>query len=84
MLANVLLSSRLNYCNSFLSGIADTDLAKLQCVPNRLVRVMTKSSPFTHSVPLLRFLHWFPVKFRVDFKISSKHQRGPTQPVSCN
>ena len=32
--ANALVSSRHNYCNSLLSGIADTDLAKLQCVQN--------------------------------------------------
>ena len=29
-----------------------------------------KSPPFTHSVPLLRSLHWLPVKFRTVFKIS--------------
>ena len=69
LLANALVSSRLDYCNSLLSGIADTDLAKLQRVQNRLARVVTKTPPFTRSVPLLRSLHWLPVKFRVDFKI---------------
>ena len=59
LLANALMSSRLGYCNSFLSGIAGTDLAKLQRVQNRLSRVVTKSPPFIRSVPL-------PV---VDFKI---------------
>ena len=34
LLANALVSSRLDYCNSLLSGIADTDLAKLQHVQN--------------------------------------------------
>ena len=56
-LANALVSSRLDYCNSLLSGIAETDLTKLQLVLNRLARVVTKSPPFTHSVPLLRSLH---------------------------
>ena len=46
-----------DYCNSLLSGIAETDLTKLQRVLNRLARVVTKSPPFTHSVPLLRSLH---------------------------
>ena len=63
------MSSRIDYCNSLLSGIADTDLAKFQRVQNRLARVMTKSPPFTCSVPLLCSLQWLPVKFRVDFKI---------------
>ena len=69
LLANVLVSSRLDYCNSLLSGIAETDLTKLQRVLNRLARVVTNSPPFTRSVPLLCSLHWLPVKYRVHFKI---------------
>ena len=69
LLANALVSSRLDYCNSLLSGIAETDLTKLQRILNRLARVVTKSPPFTRSVPLLRSLHWLPVKYRVHFKI---------------
>ena len=67
--ANVLVSSRFDYCNSLLSRIAETDLTKLQRVLNRLARVVTKSPPFTRSVPVLRSLHWLPVKYRVHFKI---------------
>ena len=63
LFANALVSSRLDYCNSVLSGIAETDLTKLQCVLNRLACVVTKSPPFTRSVPLLRSLHWLPVKY---------------------
>ena len=63
------MSSRFDYCNSLLSGIAETDLTKLQRVLNRLARVVTKSPPFTSSVPLLRSLHWLPVKYRVHCKI---------------
>ena len=69
LLANALVSSCLDYCNSVLSGMADTDLTKLQRVQNRLAHIVTKMSPFTRSVPLLRSLHWLPVKFKVDFKI---------------
>ena len=69
LLANALVSSRFDYCNSLLSGIAETDLTKLQRVLNRLAGVVTKSPPFTRSVPLLRSLHWLPVYYRVHFKI---------------
>ena len=69
LLANALVSSRLDYCNSLLSGIAETDLTKLQRVLNRLARVVTKSPPFACSVPWLCSLHWLPVKYRVHFKI---------------
>ena len=65
LLANALVSSRLDYCNSLLSGIAETDVTKLHRVLNRLARVVTKSSRFTHSVPLLRALHWLLVIYRV-------------------
>ena len=68
-LVKALVSSHLDYCNSLLSGIAETDLTKLQRVLNRLARVVTKSPLFTRSVPLLRSLHWLPVKYRVHFKI---------------
>ena len=69
LLANALVPNRLDKCNSLLSGIAETDLTKFQCVLKRLACVVTKSPPFTHSVPLLRSLHWLPVKYRVHFKI---------------
>ena len=83
LLANALVSSRLDYCNSLLSGIADTDLAKLQRVQNRLAHVVTKSPPFTCSVPLLRSLHWLSVNFIVDFKICLLTYKTPSekQPV---
>ena len=69
LLVNALVSSRLDYCNSLLSGIAETDLSKLQRVLNRLACVVTKSPLFTRSVPLLRSFHWLPVKYKVYFKI---------------
>ena len=61
--------SRLDYCKSLLSGIAETDLTKLRRILNCLARVVTKSPPFTRSVSLLLSLHWLPAKYRVHFKI---------------
>ena len=69
LLANALVSSRLDSCNTLLCRIAETDLTKLPRVLNHLARVVTKSPPFTRTVPLLRSLHWLPVKYRVHFKI---------------
>ena len=82
LLATALVSSRLNYCNSLLYGIADTDLAKLQRVQNQLTCIVTKSLPFVHSVPVLRSLHWSPIKFRILFKMSlltykTLHEKQP-------
>ena len=39
-------------------------------VQNQLARLVTKSPPFTRSLPLLRSLHWLPVWFRILFKIN--------------
>ena len=40
-------------------------LTRLQHVQNQLARLVTKSPPFTRSIPLLRSLHWLPVRFRI-------------------
>ena len=53
LLATVLVSSRLDYCNSLLYGIADIDLTRLQRVQNQLARLVTKSPP------LLAVFHCF-------------------------
>ena len=58
LLATVLVFSCLDYCNSLFYGIADIDLTRLQSVPNQLASLVTKSPPFTRSIPLLCSLHW--------------------------
>ena len=70
LVATGLVSSRLDYCNLPLYGIADIDLTRLQHVQNQLARLVTKSPPFTRNLPLLRALHWLPVRFRILFKIN--------------
>ena len=65
-----LVSSRLDYCNSLLYGIADIDLTRLRRVQNQLAHLVTKPSPFTRSCPLLPSPHWLPVRFRIPFKIN--------------
>ena len=82
LLANALVSSRFDYCNSLLSGIVETDPTKLQRVLNRLAHVVTRSPPLTRSVPLQHSLHWLPAKYRVHFKIclltyKARHEEQP-------
>ena len=43
-LANALVSSRLDYCNSLLHSIPKVHLDKLQRVQNSLARVVTKAT----------------------------------------
>ena len=64
------LPSRLDYCNSLLYVIADFDLTRLLGVQNRLACLVTKSPPFTRSLPLLCSLHRLPLRFRIPSEIN--------------
>ena len=79
LFATALVSSPLDYCNSLLYGITDIDLTRLQRVQNQLAPLVTKSPPF----PLLRSIHWLPVRFRILFKINLLTYKTlrETQPV---
>ena len=64
-LANTLVSSKLDYCNSLYSGISQTNLSKLQRIQNSLARVITNSSKYQHITSILKKLHWLPIKQRI-------------------
>ena len=69
LLANALVSSRLDYCNSLFLSLTDFELRTLQLVQNSLCRVVTCSSKSSHITPQLKKLHRLPVRYRVQFKI---------------
>ena len=69
LLANALVSSRIDYCNSLFASLTLSELKRLQGVQNSLCRVVTRTSRYTHATPNLEKLHWLPVKYRVLFKI---------------
>ena len=68
-LANSLVSSKLDYCNSLNSGISQSNLNKLQRIQNSLARVITNTSKYQHITPTLKKLHWLPIKQRIDYKL---------------
>ena len=70
-LANALVRSRLDYCNSLLHSLPGVHLNKLLRVQNALARVVTKSTRFTSTKSLLERLHWLPIASRLDFKIAT-------------
>ena len=71
-----LISSRLDYCNSLLNSIAKRNLAKLQRVQHCLARVVLRAPRFSPSLPLLKQLHWLPVSYRINFKLSTLTYRA--------
>ena len=68
-LANALVSSRIDYCNSLLYSLPNIHVQKLQQVQNALARVVTNSSCYTSASQLLEQLHWLPVRSRINFKV---------------
>jgi len=72
ILANSLVHSKIDYCNSLLNGLPNTSTVRLQYVQNSLARVVCNTTKFQcHTVTLLKSLHWLPISERIKFKIAS-------------
>ena len=63
--------SRLDYCNSLLSGCPKHLLEKLQKVQNTAARLVLKAHKQDHVSPLHRTLHWLPIQARIEYKLST-------------
>ena len=68
-LAASFVLTRLDYCNSLLTGLPDNRLNKLQRIQNHAARIVRKPRHVS-ATSLLRTLHWLPVKARIQFKIA--------------
>ena len=72
ILANSLVSSKLDYCNSLYYNLLAVSLDRLQKVQNALARVMVPSVRRHHHItPALKHLHWLPIRQRISFKIAA-------------
>ena len=77
---NSLVTSRLDYCNSLLVGVADGLLQRLQCAQDWAARTVLQL-PRSVEAPLHE-LHWLPVSSRIDYKLAvtafrAKHGLAP-------
>ncbi|XP_064645923.1 uncharacterized protein LOC135499188 [Lineus longissimus] len=68
-LVQAFITSRLDSNNGILYGLPDTTLAPLQRVQNMAARLICRAKKFDHVTPLLKELHWLPIKARIEFKV---------------
>ena len=71
LVANAVVSSRLDYCNSLFRSLSKFNLHRLQSIQNNVARIVTNSSKYTQTTPVLRTLHWLPIQFRSEFKLAT-------------
>ncbi|XP_071063220.1 uncharacterized protein, partial [Pseudochaenichthys georgianus] len=68
VLVQVLVISRLDYCNSLLAGLPACAIRPLQLIQNAAARLVFNLPKCSHTTPLLRCLHWLPITARIHFK----------------
>ena len=68
-LIHVLISSRLEFCNSILYELPNNKIERLQRIQNQAAKILTRSSRHNHNTPVLRDLHRLRINDRIIFKI---------------
>jgi len=68
-LVTALVLSRLDYCNTALAGLPQSTLRPLQRVQNAAARLISNCKQHDHITPVLKLLHWLPVKQRIIYKL---------------
>ena len=76
-LVHSFVSTRLDYCNSVLYGIADNQLQRLQSVQNAAAPLVTGTRRTENITPVLQSLalHWLPVRQRIVYKLATLARR---------
>ena len=69
--ANALVSSRLDSYDSLFRSLSGFNVRKVQSVQNRLARIVTYTTRFSHKTPVLKSLHWLPVQQQSVFKTAT-------------
>ena len=68
-LVHAFVSSKLDFMSNLLVGIADSVINKLQLIQDNAARIVLRKRKSDYMTPLLKQLHWLPVKSGIKFKI---------------
>ena len=68
-LVHAFISSKLDFCDALLYGSPNRLIDRLQYVLNCAARLVTRTRSLEHTTPVLRRLHWLPVRQRTAYKI---------------
>ena len=68
-LVHAFVTSRLDYGNALLIALPHDQINKLQRIQNMAARVIMFTLRRDHITPVLKDLHWLPVKCRIEYKI---------------
>lgn len=68
-LIQALIVSRLDYRNALFLGAREDLVCRLQVVQNTAARMALNKQRRASSLPLLKALHWLPIRKRAIFKL---------------
>ena len=69
LIHGLIISRRLDMCNSVFYGLPSSLIEELQRIQNNAARVIVKCRKYDRITPVLKILHWLPVRERITFKI---------------
>ena len=68
-LVHAFITFGIDYCNGLLYGLPNNQLAKIQRVLNASARLVFNAPKLCHITPIIRDLHWLPIRARMNFKV---------------
>lgn len=68
-IVHAMIISRIDYCNALYINMPDSHIEPLEKVLREAARLVTQTPRYERITPVMRSLHWLPVKYRIKFKV---------------